>query len=342
MTDKPCISIIIPVYNTEKYLKECLDSIINQPLKSIEVFCINDASTDGSLEILNDYVRRDPRVIVINNDRNHGLGFSKNRGLNAAKGKYILAVDSDDLLMPDILQKIYDRAEKDELDMLCCNFESFFDDGFCNTENRQLKRSYMHDYPGVYSGIDFFTEASRNHDCMPHMWGVLYRTEWIEKENFRFPEGVVHDDLLWTYRCYYSAERLGYFPEKIYRYRVRNGSLMDAKRSFLSLKSYYLIAEKMIQYRLEKNFPREFCPGLYDYPLVVKRAGLRLYQAEREVYYSQIQTEMDRTIIAAYEMELLGLQAKQREIDEIYQSKSWKLGNQLIQPFHKLKKMLTP
>ena len=105
------ISIIVPVYNVEKYLERCLDSLINQTLKDIEIICINDGSTDNSSEILKEYAKKDSRIIIINQN-NQGISVARNNGMNKAKGKYIGFVDSDDWVDLDFFEKLYKAAEK--------------------------------------------------------------------------------------------------------------------------------------------------------------------------------------------------------------------------------------
>ena len=105
----PKVSVIIPVYNTEKYLRKCLESVINQTLKDIEIICINDCSTDDSLKILNDI--KDERLKILNLPQNSGVSFARNRGIDEAKGEYISFVDSDDFIAPDFLEKLYNKSQ---------------------------------------------------------------------------------------------------------------------------------------------------------------------------------------------------------------------------------------
>ena len=115
------ISIIIPVYNVEEYLPKCLDSVINQTLKDIEIICINDCSTDNSLEILENYVKKDSRIIVLNQEKNQGQGAARNRGLQIASGEYVGFVDSDDWVENDYFEKLYNAAIKYNADIATVN-----------------------------------------------------------------------------------------------------------------------------------------------------------------------------------------------------------------------------
>lgn len=112
------VSVIIPVYNAEKYLEKCLDSVINQTLKEIEIICIDDCSTDNSYSILKEYIKKDNRIVVFKNKTNHGAGYTRNVGLNFSKGEYIGFVDSDDYIDEKYYEELYNTAKKYDPDMV--------------------------------------------------------------------------------------------------------------------------------------------------------------------------------------------------------------------------------
>ncbi len=114
------VSIIVPVYNVEKYLKRCLDSLISQTLKDIEIICVNDGSKDNSDKILEEYARKDSRIIIINQE-NQGISVARNNGMDIAKGKYVGFVDSDDWVDSDFFEKLYNAAEKNNAQMAVCS-----------------------------------------------------------------------------------------------------------------------------------------------------------------------------------------------------------------------------
>ena len=122
--NKPIVSVLIPVYNVEKYLKKCLDSVVNQTLTDIEIICVNDGSTDGSLKILEEYRSIDSRIKIINK-ANGGLPSARNAGLNAAKGRYVGFVDSDDYIEPNMFEKLVDVAEHEESEVVICGANIF-------------------------------------------------------------------------------------------------------------------------------------------------------------------------------------------------------------------------
>lgn len=122
----PKISVIIPVYNVEQYLPQCLDSLKNQILSDLEFICINDGSVDGSLDILQAYAAEDHRFVIIN-QKNRGQGYARNKGLEAASGEYIGFVDPDDWVEPDMYEQMYNLAEKYNADTVECNYEHYIE-----------------------------------------------------------------------------------------------------------------------------------------------------------------------------------------------------------------------
>ena len=121
----PKLSVVVPVYNVENYLSKCLDSILKQTLEDIEIICVNDGSTDGSANILQDYKKKDPRIIVLEQE-NQGLGAARNTGIRTARGEYIGFVDSDDFIEPTMYEKLYEKACKFQLDIVLSLFLQFF------------------------------------------------------------------------------------------------------------------------------------------------------------------------------------------------------------------------
>ncbi len=122
MTNEPIISVIIPVYNTEEYLPRCLDSILNNTYKNLQVICVNDGSVDNSLRILNEYASKDSRVLVIDKE-NEGVSVARNVGLEYAQGEYISFIDSDDWIHNNYFELLYKESIKNSVDVICCDNE---------------------------------------------------------------------------------------------------------------------------------------------------------------------------------------------------------------------------
>lgn len=159
------VSIIVPVYNMEKYLNKCMDSLVNQTLEDIEIITINDGSKDSSLKILNEYKEKYPNKVVIINQENQGISVARNNGINAATGKYIGFVDSDDYVKTDMFEKLYKKIEKTKSDIVICDYEKYF----MNTE--EFKYVNVVDYikcDSLYSD----TSIINNIDYSP--WNKLF------------------------------------------------------------------------------------------------------------------------------------------------------------------------
>ena len=133
--EMPKVSVIVPVYNTEKYLRQCLDSVVNQTLQDIEVICIDDGFTDDSKRILDEYAHRDARILVYSKE-NGGQSSARNKGMDLAQGDYLYFLDSDDYILDTALECLYECAEAEQLDILFFGGDSFF-------ENRELSQDHF-------------------------------------------------------------------------------------------------------------------------------------------------------------------------------------------------------
>lgn len=153
MNKAPVLSVIIPVYNVEQYLAEALLSITEQSFRDMEIICINDGSTDGSAKILESFSQKDERIRVISQE-NHGLSSARNRGIDAATGKYIYFFDSDDLLEHTAFKELIARMEQDDLELLFFDVIPFAEEGISENNLKTYEKSYRRtsSYPGVLSG----------------------------------------------------------------------------------------------------------------------------------------------------------------------------------------------
>ena len=241
------VSVIIPVYNTEKYLEECLESVVAQSLRDIEVICVNDGSTDGSLNILNRYAEKDSRVKVYSQE-NQGLSVTRNNGAKKAVGEYIYFFDSDDVLAQNALRDFYEKAKSGELEAVFCDGSSFSDDEEeCKDEVEKYKTYYTrtHEYPDVCTGPQMFVQMLKNNEyrmnCALHM---VKREYFLDKELW-FEPGIVQEDNLYMFSCMLQAKRVGYIHEAYYNRRVRKNSIMTSKKAFKNTYGYFVCYLKM-------------------------------------------------------------------------------------------------
>ena len=220
------VSVIVPVFNVESYLNESLDSILNQTLKDIEIICINDGSTDNSLDILENYAKKDKRIKIISKE-NEGQGVARNVGLDNAQGEYISFVDSDDFIKKDMLEKLYNKAENNNLDLVMCKVSSF--DNETHEVDDDLWYYSLKCFDGfkkdVFNNLDTkkFTDSI---SVTPY--NKLYKRSFIETNNIRFPNKYIFEDEVFFYNVYLKAKRISLVDENLYYYRTnRKGSTVS-------------------------------------------------------------------------------------------------------------------
>ena len=155
------VSVVIPVYNAETYLKECLDSVLGQSLREIEVVCVDDDSTDASQEILMEYRQRDDRIVIIQESVHRGQAYARNLGMALARGKYIYFVDSDDVVKEDAMMALYHEAEKYGVDGVLFDADVIYDAGM---EQYAYKSKRGKQYPGIYKGSQLFCLHNQEKD----------------------------------------------------------------------------------------------------------------------------------------------------------------------------------
>ena len=201
------VSIVIPVYNIEKYLRECLDSLVNQSFKDFEVICINDGSKDGSLVILEEYAKKDSRFKVIS-QTNGGSGSARNNGLSKAKGKYVQFLDGDDYFEPEMLEKLYNLAEKHQAEIAVCSSKKVDDEGnITETKNPNSPLNLnLIPFNKVFNYKDFPNDIFNLTGTAP--WNKLYLREMLIKNNLTFPKLTGPDDLCFVHMAIICAKKI--------------------------------------------------------------------------------------------------------------------------------------
>jgi glycosyltransferase involved in cell wall biosynthesis len=209
----PKVSIIIPVYNVEQYLRQCLDSVVNQTLRDIEIICVNDGSPDGSPQILEEYAAKDSRITVIHKE-NGGLASARNTAYPYIKGEYTLFVDSDDWIEINLCETTIDIADREKADI------TFF----------LYQKSPKH----IPSQLELFlkrkSSASVDIDILiqyPNAWSKLWRSDFIRKYEISFSEGLCYEDLEPHWKALLLSPKIFILPEKLYYYRDNPNSIMN-------------------------------------------------------------------------------------------------------------------
>ena len=219
--NNPKISVIIPVYNAEEYLEECLNSVLGQSMKEIEVICINDGSTDNSLSILKQFRDRDERLHIISQD-NESAGAARNRGLEVAKGEYLSFLDADDFFESHMLSTAHEKAKKYEADIVVFRSNQFDErrQSYCES-TWTIKDQYI-------PNIDVFSRKDVKEDffnCFAcWAWDKLFRTEFIRENNISFQNQKSVNDLLFVYSALSKAERISIVQEILVHKRINNNN----------------------------------------------------------------------------------------------------------------------
>ena len=241
-TDK--ISIIVPVYNSSKYLRSCIESIRNQTYRNIEIILIDDKSTDNSLAICEEIAKKDKRIKVLANEKNAGCSASRNHALPHATGDYLLFVDSDDTIEKTMVETLKRACEVNKAEIAVCDITYLYDGDVYK------KSKYANGDTEIISGKDFDLIYFLNPDMVVEnvaVWNKLFRMDLVKDVNF-IP-GIAHADEAYTFKIVNKAEKIAYVHESLYNYRQNPQSIMgrdfsiksfDIFRAFLERMSFYV------------------------------------------------------------------------------------------------------
>lgn len=298
------ISIIIPVYNVDKYLGECLESLINQSFNHFEIICINDGSTDNSQYILEEYQKLDERIVIYTT-KNSGAGAARNNGIRYAKGKYILFLDADDIFDKDLLCKVYENAEKNSSDIVAYNYIKFDQEGnnyYINGMRKQL----------LPTGIEKFNYRNCPNRIMsivnPTPWNKCYRKEFIIENELKFEEISSSNDITFAAVSMAKANVISFVDNYLVKYRIgHEGTITNIKSKnlnniIIAVSSAVEQAEKFEHYNEIKNAVKYFAVdnyvfGLLNYVKDFTAAQSKEYYDYIHKYFNQKLPDLDGEII---------------------------------------------
>ena len=233
---EPKISVIVPVYNVEQYLRKCLDSILNQTFSNIEIICVNDGSTDNSRKILEEYKKKDFRIVIVDK-KNGGLSSARNAGMKAAKGEFFSFIDSDDWVDITMLEKMYDNITSLNTDISICAVHQF------DETDQKI------DDTNPYYTLEYFDETFTDRvfsyketkpfimDVCVMAWNKLYRRSLIEKYNAQFPDGLIFEDGPFFFTIFFKTQKVSIVRDFLYYYRInrKNSIIQKAGKKFLNV-----------------------------------------------------------------------------------------------------------
>ena len=298
------LSVIIPVYNSEKYIKECLDSILNQTLDNIEIVCIDDRSTDNSFSILQEYANENDNIKVFRNEENKGAGFTRNRGLSYIKGDCFAFVDSDDFLDETAYEKVLDLVKSEALDFAMFQLINYDD------ETGEV-------YPDSYYDIkclgDDYTLKVFNHKDVADMGGIfkisvspcnkIFNRAFIERIDARFKEGISFEDNIFFFKIFLNAERVSFYKEHLYYRRRRDDSVMGSYNE--NNVNVIFISSLILDQFQEEGYYEFYKKDLLKFKIDVCRNRLKQTDDKYKPFFYKIMREdFERTVDYTYERRL--------------------------------------
>ena len=211
------ISVIIPFYKVENYIAQCLESVVSQTLSEIEILCIDDKSPDESISIVREYARKDSRIRIFQHENNRGLGAARNTGIKNAVGEYIFFLDSDDWLLEDGLQQLYEAAQKYDIKIVSAPFKRYVE------ASKSYKRTRIKE-------VGQFTITNKNFFSLDYNVFKLYHKSIFDDSDIRFPDRLIHEDVEFYWKVFTMYNIIHCLKDPVMVYRIRSSSIMNSKK----------------------------------------------------------------------------------------------------------------
>lgn len=244
----PKISVIIPVYNVEKYIERAVRSAINQTFKDIEILIIDDCGQDNSMQIAEDFAKADSRIKILKHEKNKGLGEARNTGIEQAEGDYICFLDSDDYIEKELLEITYETARRESADIVAFGSQTVYDDN-----KKQLFLSSSLNPACNLEALELLSENKIGFMA----WDKLYRTKLLSDFNIRFLP-ILHEDITFAIENIYHSSKTVVIPDIFYNYFQRESSLSNIKKvDERYFKSYFEVVKQVSKFVDEKNIYKE-------------------------------------------------------------------------------------
>ncbi|PJW13245.1 glycosyl transferase [Geobacillus sp. Manikaran-105] len=240
------ISVIVPVYNVEQYLEQCLETVFNQTYKNIEVIIVNDGSTDKSIDIINKYRKKYSNILYLEQE-NKGLSVARNLATKYAKGEYIIYIDSDDYLELDMLEMMYNKIKQIKGDVVICGHKEIYED----IPGKYSRVLIDADENKVYSGLEV-ADMLLNCKVMGVTWNKLFRRKLIEKYGLYFEPGRYTQDWFPVFKHISKCNSIGFINKDLYNYRIRSGAT-KAKKNYKRLEDYTHAVTSILDYIKTNN-----------------------------------------------------------------------------------------
>lgn len=240
------ISILVPIYNAEEYIEKCLESIINQTYKNIEIVLVEDGSTDNSMQIIKKYEKQDNRIKIIS-IKNNGVADARNKAIENATGEYLTFVDSDDYIEKDYVETLYTNLKKYEADIAVCNCYNIIEKT-ANKTYKTFKINKVQEFNNIEAVENLFYYNFFRHSP----WGKLYKKDlW---NNIKFPVGKNYEDLATIYKLFLKSKKVIYIPKEKYNYLIRQGSIVHNEMKKEDVEAILEYTQKILK-DITQNYP---------------------------------------------------------------------------------------
>lgn len=253
------LSIIIPVYNVEDYLSDCLNSVLNQNIDDYEIICVEDKSTDSSKRILEEYASKYMNIKIIYHSRNRGLSSARNTGISHAQGEYIQFVDSDDMIKPNVCGQLYEIAKENNADDVIFNLYFLNSDNECYREQKKYPT-----FPNMYTGKQILCKYQDFNISKPETVRHFLKKEFLLTYNLSFYEGIIHEDILFYFMVLMKAQRVVDINAEYYIYRQRHESICWGQKED-SASSLMVCLINICSYWMTNSFSSEENRYIYEF-----------------------------------------------------------------------------
>ena len=303
------LSIIMPVFNTEKYLTQCIESILNQQYKNFELICVDDASTDNSEKIIKNYKKKDKRIKLITNKSNQGQSTCRNIGLSAAKGEYIGFIDSDDYIDINMFEKMLKNIKEQKTDIVMCKVQKF------NEKTKKVEKDSYLDLKCFKDKI-FFQKPFNHTDTVNFwnginvaVWNKIFKKDFLTQNNIKFEDNYIFEDLPFFFETYTKAKSISAIDEYCYFYRTNRDDATMTKNTVKLLDRIdmvyksYLILEKQPYFKEIKTEIVDFLIHdlFFNYLQIDSKYQKEYFFRMQKVYRAIDISDIDTTeILTAY------------------------------------------
>ena len=295
----PKVSVIVPVYNVEKYLRQCLDSLVNQTLTDIEIICINDGSTDGSLAILEDYASKDKRIRLISQE-NQGQGVARNRGIELSTGEYLGFVDPDDWIELNMYEEMYSKAKSYDSDIVEAIYNQYYE---YSKESKIRPNAILLQEDTIFNwkeNPDYIFKSTNL-----SVWNKLYESAFIKNNNIKFANTKLAQDHIFTIKSRIFANKIIFINKPLYNYRICKGSA--CKKETLETLKVINIVNLVKDFLQEQNLLPELTQKFNDYAALALGRQFDYVPTEyKKDFENKIKENFSKEIYKKYNLYKLG------------------------------------